>query len=363
MLTRREHTDDRTLRPRLASRIVVAVVLMAAIVSLILAVPPLRGAARQIGHMRPGWVAAAIALEVASCASFVVIFRLFFDRLPGGLARELGWVETGSGALLPGGGVGGLAVGGWLLREAGLSTREIVKRSSGLFFLTSAASVAALAGAGLLLVTGAAPGPRDFPRAGAPVCAGLAAIVAALVAPAVWRRLRRRNRLSTVGDDLVAGIGGATRALSRPSWRLLGAAGYLGLDIAALAAAFAAAGRPLAVAPLVLGYTVGYLANLIPAPGGFGALEGGLAAALIAYGAPPTQTAAAVIVYHAIAFWIPSLGGLLTYWRLRRRLRSGQEARAIVSHGGVVAELCQQAHVAVRPDQDQPACVADAVAL
>jgi Lysylphosphatidylglycerol synthase TM region len=111
----------------------------------------------------------------------------------------------------------------------------------------------------------------------------------------------------------------ARRSLLRPSWRLLGAAGYLAFDIAALGAMFAAAGHPLPVAPWVLGYLIGYLANLVPVPGGFGVLEGGLAGALIVYGAPATQATAAVIVYHAIAFWIPSLGGLLGYVLLRRR--------------------------------------------
>jgi hypothetical protein len=42
---------------------------------------------------------------------------------------------------------------------------------------------------------------------------------------------------------------------------------------------------------------------------------------LILYGTPATQAAAAVLVYHTIAFWIPSLGGLVGYWRLRCRLR------------------------------------------
>lgn len=61
-------------------------------------------------------------------------------------------------------------------------------------------------------------------------------------------------------------------------------------------------------------------------PGGFGVLEGGLAGALIAYGAPATQAAAAVIVYHAIAFWIPSLGGLAGYALLRARLHKSPGA-------------------------------------
>jgi uncharacterized membrane protein YbhN (UPF0104 family) len=125
---------------------------------------------------------------------------------------------------------------------------------------------------------------------------------------------------------LAAGVDGARHSLRRPSWRLLGALSYLACDIAALGATFAAAGRPLPVAPLVLGYLIGYLANLIPAPGGFGALEGGLAGALIAYGAPATQAAAAVVVYHAISFWIPSLGGLAGYALLRARLRNEPKA-------------------------------------
>jgi uncharacterized membrane protein YbhN (UPF0104 family) len=115
--------------------------------------------------------------------------------------------------------------------------------------------------------------------------------------------------------------------LTRPSWRLLGAVGYLAFDIAALGATFAATGRPIPIATLVLGYLIGYLANLIPVPGGFGVLEGGLAGTLIAYGAPAGQAAAAVIVYHAVAFWMPSLGGLIGYALLRRRLEDDRPAR------------------------------------
>jgi uncharacterized membrane protein YbhN (UPF0104 family) len=70
----------------------------------------------------------------------------------------------------------------------------------------------------------------------------------------------------------------------------------------------------------MLGYSIGYLANALPVPGGFGVLDAGLVATLLLYGASPTNAAAAVLVYHAIAFWIPSLGGLLAYTRLRPRL-------------------------------------------
>ena len=45
-----------------------------------------------------------------------------------------------------------------------------------------------------------------------------------------------------------------------------------------------------------------------------------LAATLVLYGAPPTQTISGVLVYHAIAFWIPSIGGLWAYGRIRRQM-------------------------------------------
>jgi uncharacterized membrane protein YbhN (UPF0104 family) len=318
-------TTTRPQSPRAAAanahivrRVILVGLLSAAIASVLLAVPGLKGVASQITHLDAGWVVAAVALELGSCVAFVVVFRLFFDELPPGVTSELAWTEQGAGALLPGGGVGALAIGGWLLRREGISKRQVIERSSGLFFLTSAVNVAALVGAGALLAAGVVAGPHDLLRTAVPVLGGLAVTVAVLVVPIVTRRKARIGRRGWL-IDLVAGIDGARRSVASPSWRLIGALGYLGLDIAALWATFAATGHPLPIAPLVLAYLIGYLANLIPVPGGFGVLEGGLAGALIAYGASATQAAAAVIVYHAIAFWIPSLGGLLGYARLRRR--------------------------------------------
>jgi uncharacterized membrane protein YbhN (UPF0104 family) len=55
-------------------------------------------------------------------------------------------------------------------------------------------------------------------------------------------------------------------------------------------------------------------------PAARGVLDGGLAAALVLYHVPADQVAAAVLVYHAIALWLPGLGGLVAYAGLRRRL-------------------------------------------
>jgi uncharacterized membrane protein YbhN (UPF0104 family) len=344
----------------LERRLVVALLLGASVFSILLAVPPLRGVVRQIGHMQVAWVAAAVALELASCAGFVVIFRRFFNTVPAGVARELAWIETGSGALLPGGGVGALAIGGVLLRRFGLSLKTVVERSSGLFFLTSAVNVAALIGAGGLLAAGVVAGPHDLVRTGIPIVGGISAAAAVLMLPVLVRRTPQRHWPGWFAD-VTNGVDGALFQVIRPNWRLLGALGYLGFDIAALGATFAATGHPLPWAALVLGYLIGYLANLIPIPGGFGVLEGGLAGTLIAYGASPTQTAAAVVVYHAIAFWIPSLGGVLGFALFRRQTLGGPlpgaepvdhqlqvpapvEARSRVSHGRASHRRAEPAH-------------------
>jgi uncharacterized membrane protein YbhN (UPF0104 family) len=290
-------------------------------VSLLVAVPALRPVVREIGEMDLGWIAAAVALELASCISFVVVFRLFFERVAARDARALAWTSMASGVLLPGGGVGGLAIGGWLMRLAGAPTQWIVRRASGLFFFTSAVSGAAIMVAGLLLVGGAA-GPHDFGRAELPLLA--AAAMTLLVAAAPWI-LQRRGVAASWIDGVAAGIRDAQRAARHPSWRLAGALGYLAFDIAVLWATFSAIGDPPPVPALILGYTIGYVANALPVPGGAGVLDAGLVGALVLYGASPAHAAAAVLVYHAIALWVPALGGVLAYTRLRPRLACAPE--------------------------------------
>jgi uncharacterized membrane protein YbhN (UPF0104 family) len=326
----REHS----LGPRVAT----AGLLVVLGVGLLLALPALRPVVREIREMSPGWVAAAVALEVASSISYVVVFRLFFERVAPSDARALAWTSMASGALLPGGGVGGLAIGGWLLRLAGAPTRWIVRRSSGLFFLTSAVNSAAVIGAALLLLVGWA-GPHDFPRAALPLLiAGaitLLVVVGAHAAGGGGARGGARGAAPTWLAGIAAGIADAERAVRHPSWRLAGALGYLGFDIAVLWATFSALGHAPPLPALTLGYSIGYLANALPIPGGIGALDAGLAGALLLYGAAPAHVAAAVLVYHAVALWVPAVGGLLAYARLRPRLaRTATADRPAIAAAG-----------------------------
>ena len=295
-------------------------------VTLLAAVPSLRGVLREIGDIGPGWIAAAVALELASAVSFVVVFRLFFDGLDARDARILAWTAQGSGALLPGGGAGGLVIGGWLAALTGAPGRWIVRRSAGLFFLSAAVSSAALVGAGLALMAGASGSDDRLTVVLPTVLAGIGLLLVAALPAMVRSRARTPRWLAAIAT----GVSEAeqTTFTRRPSWRVAGAVGYLAFDVAVLWLILRALGSPPSVAALTLGYSIGYLANSLPIPGGIGVLDAGLTGALVLYGVSPVHAAAAVIVYHAIAFWVPGLGGLLAYLRLRPRLLRAEPARA-----------------------------------
>jgi uncharacterized membrane protein YbhN (UPF0104 family) len=265
-----------------------------------------------------------VGLELASSVSFVVVFRLFFDGLEARDARALAWTTQASGVLLPGGGAGGLAIGGWLAHLTGAPVRWTARRSAALFFLGGAVSSAALVGAGLALIAGA-PGPRGLPTVILPTV--LAALGTLLIAalPAILRRWPNAPRwLASIAVAVREGEQMTFRR--RPNWRLLGALGYLAFDVAVLWVILRAVGPAPSIAAVTLAYSIGYAANWVPIPGGIGVLDAGLAGALVLYGVSPVHAAAAVIVYHAIAFWVPGIGGVLGYLRLRPRLmRAGAQ--------------------------------------
>ena len=151
-------------------------------VSLLLAVPALHPVLHEIREISLGWLALALVLELLSCISFVVLFRFFFDRVPASDGRLLAWTSMASGVLLPGGGVGGLAISGWLMRLTGVPTPTIVRRSSALFFFTTGINAGAVMGSAILLLAHVG-GPHDLLRAGLPVLIVAPATIAVVLVP------------------------------------------------------------------------------------------------------------------------------------------------------------------------------------
>jgi uncharacterized membrane protein YbhN (UPF0104 family) len=312
---------------RVGRRLATLILLVLLAITLLAAVPGLQNVDHKIARVNPSWIALAVALELASELGFVGMFRLFFERVPAREARRLAWTELASGALLPGGGAGGLAIGGWLMHVAGAPTRWIVRRSEGVFFLSTAVSAAAMGGAGVALIVGA-PGPHDFGRAVVPTIVALGGTVAVAALPWILRRHPRAPRWVRA---ISAGVAEAeTKVFTRRAgWRPLAAIGYLGFDIAVLWVTLNALGPAPGIPALIMGYSIGYAANALPVPGGIGVLDAGLTGALALYGVSTTQAAAAVVIYHAIALWVPGVGGLYAYLRLRPRIL---ERRAATDH-------------------------------
>jgi uncharacterized membrane protein YbhN (UPF0104 family) len=298
------------------------VLVVALAVALALWLDPLSDVLATLGELDPRWLAAAVALEVASCVSYVIVFRRLFGPVSGRPTGKLAWLGLGAGAVLPGGNVVGLAASCVPLHRDGAPKRALLVRSSVLLLLVNAVCVTVTAVAGVLLLSGAASGPHNLLLAGLPilVCGAIVGVAVAIPV-AVRRGGKRAPAWSALLAEAIADTG---RLLRRPDRRLLGAMGYPLLDMAALWAACAATGHPPSLAALVLAYNIGYLTSLAPVPAGIGVLDVGLAAALVLYGTPPAAALAAVLVYHAVSAWVPGLGGLGAWGSLRGERRHAQ---------------------------------------
>ena len=294
----------------------------AASVALLLWVAPPGDVLRQIAHMNPLWVLGAVALELGSCLSYVVVFRRFFPEPPRSVSRRVAWIAMGAGAVLPGGNISSAAATGVLLRRHGIDTRRLLTRCAALLSLLTGFGFLVNGLAGVWLLLGLPGGPHDVSHTGIPILVSIVVLGAATLIMLAGRRLGASA--PRVVRAVTAGLHGAWSAVRTAHWRLVGTAGFLCLDMAALWAACAATGHPLGFPAIVIAYCIGYLATAIPMPAGLGVLDTGLAASLVLYGLSPAASVGAVLVYHAIAIWVPGLGGLVAWLptsgrRLRRR--------------------------------------------
>jgi uncharacterized membrane protein YbhN (UPF0104 family) len=330
-LTEPQQVSESDQARRLRNGLVSLAILLALIVGLLLAVPGLHGVGEVVADMSPGWVGAAILLEVLSCLGYVLIFLTVFDRAPIVFGARVALTEMAFGAAVSLGGAGSIAVGAWLLRERGVADGQIAERSAVLFLLTSAINLLTLAATGLALGLGILPGPRNPLLTFLPAGVAITIFLFFLALPRLTERgarARGSGRLATLLAGTATTIRATRRTLLRPDWRLLGAVGYLWFDIGVLWACFHATGHTPPIAVIVLAYQIGYLSNVIPIPGGIGVLDGSLVGMFVLYGIPAAISTAATVVYHAIALWIPAMWGTATFIILRRTRHEPLSLRA-----------------------------------
>ncbi len=310
---------------RMRNSIISLAIFFALVVAALFAVPGLRTAGDHISDARIGWVLAGIGLEVLSCLGYVVLFELVFGRLGRGLTSMLSLSELAVNSFVSVGGLAGIALGAWVLRTKGISMERIARRSVLIFVLTSAVNVAAVIVIGLGMWIGLLPGSTNPLLTVLPAGAALLSLGATLGIAAHARRAAggsgREGRLAVALDAVGGGVAEALQQLSAGDWRLLGSLAYWLFDNLVLLACFAAFGHAPSFWVIAMAYLVGMLANSLPIPGGFIAVEGGLVGMLLLYGVRPGSVVlAAVVVYRAISLWVPAVIGSLAFLGLRREI-------------------------------------------
>jgi uncharacterized membrane protein YbhN (UPF0104 family) len=253
---------------------------------------------------------------------------VFCPPLPRRTAREIAWSELAVGSLAPTSGAAGLALGAWILHEGGMPAERIARRSVAFFLIKSSVNFAAVAGLGLLLAVGLLGPSLSLWLTALPAALSLLVIGAVLALPRLapredpgpgaprWRRALWQARAAVAGGSTEA-----VRILRSGNVRVIaGAMGYWAFDNAVLWATFKAFGASVELSVILMGYLIGQLGGLLPLPGGIGGIDGGLIGTLIVYGAPAAVTAAAVLAYRLILFWLPLAIGAFAFASLRRGL-------------------------------------------
>ena len=320
------------------ARRVAGLALLIGVVALLIGTLPGLGEVRaRFADAQPVWLVALFVLELASCLAYVVAFRgVFCRRLSWRFSYEIGMAEQGTNVLVPAGGVGGLALGAWALRQGGMGTERIARRSVSFFVLTSIPNFTCAAVLGCLLGAGVLSGAGPALVSAALGALALAAIILVVVLPRILGRVepdhdrplrhdslptRARRLARRAAGSVAGGVEDAGMLLrDRNPYVLLGAVGYMALDVAALAAAFEAFGATPSAIDFVFAYVIGQLGGLIPLPGGVGGIDGGLIGALTLYGTPLALATAAVLAYRVVQLGFPAILGSLAFLQLRRTL-------------------------------------------
>jgi uncharacterized membrane protein YbhN (UPF0104 family) len=315
------------------------------VAALIVLVPGLGSLRDRLAGAQPAWIALAAALQLGSCAGYVLVFRgVFCRRMSWRTSTEIGLSELAANSLLSVGGAGGLALGAWILRRGGLTTAFIARRTVAFFLLTSLANVGFLAIGGVGLATGLLHGSPNILLGLIPAIAAVGAMALALAARSLATRLARRpmrTRIVAAAEAVGEGVDEAVRLVKQRNPAILvGASAYLLFDVAMLGACFKAFGNDVPPAGVLLvAYLVGQLGSLIPIPGGIGGADGGLIATLVLYGVDPADAAVAVIAYRGLLLTIPAALGLPALAILRRRLRDEAHDIAACAPGQSVEVL------------------------
>ena len=340
-----------------------SVFILSGVAFLYFVLPKLAGVGTTVHRIERGdswWIAVGVALELASFAGYVVLFRSVFVSGQ----KQIGWREsyeiTMAGLvatrLFAAAGAGGVALTAWALRRSGMESRLVACRMVAFIVLLYVIYAGSLLLDGLGLGTGLFPGGGSFAITILPaIVAGVLFSVAgamALLPGDLERRLAQwasgSGRLAhwvaravTIPALAASGVRTAIDLIRSRDPGLLGALAWWGFDIMVLWAMFHAFGSPPPFTVIWMAYFVGMLGNLLPLPGGLGGVEGGMIGAFAAFNVDFNLAVLAVLSYRGISFWLPTLPGAVAYFQLRRtvaRWRDEQRASGVAPARGGTSE-------------------------
>jgi uncharacterized membrane protein YbhN (UPF0104 family) len=318
---------------RLGRRAVQVFALLAALILIAVVTPGLGDVRDRLGDAAPGWLVLAVVLELLSCASYVLMFRPIFCRtMSWRTSWEIGNSELAVGSIIPASGAAGVAFGAWALSRGGMPADKIARRSVAFLLIKSSVNFVAVAVLGALMAVGLLGPHRSLLLTALPAVLAVAALAIVVAVPRIGPggppgddAGKVERAVSAARRALVDGTAEAIElARQRDPLVLIGAIGYWAWDNAVLWATYHAVGVTPPLTIILMGYLIGQLGGLLPIPGGVGGIDGGLIGTLILYGAPAAATAAAVLLYRVILFWIPLLTGAVAFVSLRRALAADE---------------------------------------
>ena len=299
------------------------------------------GAWPQLSTLGPGWLASAVAAEVAAFTCNFGLQRLVLRTSGWFAVVAAGLVGNAVTAVLPGGDAAGAGVQFRMLARAGINADTA---AAGL-------TVASLLGIGGLLA---------FPIFALPAIAGGVAIRPGLLHAALlglagfvlfvaggivvlatdqplaivgralqwlWNKSWGRHKKTAGLDRRLLSQRDQIRSVLGRDWRraVLLVGGRLGFDYLCLLCALRATGSDPNPSLVLLAYTAAQIIALVPiTPGGLGIVEASLSGLLVLAGVNGGKAVVATLAYRLASYWLPLLAGGIAYPLYRRRYGSIQ---------------------------------------
>ncbi len=325
--------------PRVALGAVVALLVAIGVVALIGRAAGFAELSRTLRAGAPAWLAVCAAGQVVVFAGYAGAYRsaVAFEsgpRIGASLALRVVLATFALTQLVAAGGAAALAAVYWTFRRLGATRHHAAVRTIGLNTLVYLAfGLVGWSAALVCLLTDRAPVAMTIPWL---------ALIPVLLVAAHWFTApgRVEGWAAPIGSWprrlLAVGVGAAwwvRRVLGSRDRRIgiVWALAYWIGDVASLWGGLRAFDAAPALAPLVLAYASGYLAQVVPVPFvATGGVDAATTYALTAVGVPLAPALLGVVAHRLFAFWLPLVPGLVLAALLPRTGRELERAAAAV---------------------------------